>query len=181
MKRSAAAIIGLALAAMTFVGTPASAATPYCAIRWGSLAKSAGGMSAAPLVNVRAGRHACYDRVVLDVAGPVSGYSVRYVARVLDQGKGDVIPVRGGARLEVVALVPTDDLTTGAATYDPANPSELVNVTGYRTLRQVASAGSFEGYTSIGVGVRARLPFRVLVLSGPGSGSRLVIYVAHRW
>jgi hypothetical protein len=29
--------------------------------------------------------------------------------------------------------------------------------------------------------VRARLPFRVFVLRGPGSGSRLVIDVAHRW
>jgi len=29
--------------------------------------------------------------------------------------------------------------------------------------------------------VRARLPFRVFVLAGPGNGSRLVIDVAHRW
>jgi hypothetical protein len=29
--------------------------------------------------------------------------------------------------------------------------------------------------------VRARLPFRVLTLDGPGAGTRLVIDVAHRW
>jgi hypothetical protein len=29
--------------------------------------------------------------------------------------------------------------------------------------------------------VRARLPFRVFSLAGPGAGSRLVIDVAHRW
>jgi len=29
--------------------------------------------------------------------------------------------------------------------------------------------------------VRARLPFRVLTLDGPGSGSRLVVDVAHYW
>ena len=40
-------------------------------------------------------------------------------------------------------------------------------------------AGSFEGQTTIGLGVRARLPFRVFVLAGPGSGSRLVVDVAH--
>jgi hypothetical protein len=56
-----------------------------------------------------------------------------------------------------------------------------VNVTGYRTLRQVAHAGTFEGQTTIGVGVRARLPFRTFTLAGPGRGSRLVIDIAHRW
>ena len=69
----------------------------------------------------------------------------------------------------------------GRPTYRPANPNELVNVTGYSTFRQVASGGSFEGYTTIGLGVRARLPFRTFVLPGPGAGSRLVIDVGHRW
>ena len=52
---------------------------------------------------------------------------------------------------------------------------------GYSTFRQVAWAGSFEGQTTVGLGVRARLPFRVFALTGPGTGSRLVIDVAHRW
>ena len=30
-------------------------------------------------------------------------------------------------------------------------------------------------------GVRARLPFRVFTLTGPDSGSRLVIDIAHTW
>lgn len=180
MKRLVALVIGLALAGVTFVAAPASAATPYCGIRWGSLAKSASGMSTATLVNVRAGRHACYDRVVLDVAGAASGYSVKYVSQVVQDGSGAVISVRGGARLQVAAHVPayTD---TGQSTYAPPNPSELVNVAGYRTLRQIVWAGTFEGYSSIGVGVRARLPFRVFTLSGPGSNSRIVIDIAHRW
>jgi hypothetical protein len=45
----------------------------------------------------------------------------------------------------------------------------------------LASAGSFEGQTTIGLGVRARLPFRVFTLDGPGNGSRIVIDVAHHW
>lgn len=57
----------------------------------------------------------------------------------------------------------------------------MVDVTGDDTLRQVAVAGSFEGRTTFGVGVRARLPMWVFVLDGPGTGSRLVIDVAHRW
>ena len=69
----------------------------------------------------------------------------------------------------------------GKATYTPANKTEVSNVGGYQTFRQLAWAGSFEGYTSLGLGVRARLPFRVFTLAGPDSGSRLVIDVAHYW
>ena len=57
-------------------------------------------------------------------------------------------------------------------------------MTGYRTFRQVAWAGSFEGSTTVALGVRARLPFRVFVLPGVAQsdfGPRLVIDVAHRW
>jgi hypothetical protein len=54
-------------------------------------------------------------------------------------------------------------------------------VSGFSVVRQVAGAGSFEGQTDIGVGVKGKRPFRVRVLSGPGQGSRLVIDVArHR-
>jgi hypothetical protein len=57
----------------------------------------------------------------------------------------------------------------------------VTKVSGYHTFRQVAWAGSFEGYTTLGLGVRARLPFKVHTLDGPGSGSRLVVDVAHYW
>jgi hypothetical protein len=67
------------------------------------------------------------------------------------------------------------------ATYRPADPSRAVAVGGFTTFRQVAFLGTHEAQTQIGLGVRARLPFRVFVLRGPGSGSRLVIDVAHRW
>jgi hypothetical protein len=148
------------------------------------LAKSSSGSGALPqgdLTNVRTGRHACFDRLVLDVDGKITnGYSVRYVTQVRAEGSGFVVPLRGGARLAVIARVPAyDDL--GNATYTPADTRELRNVAGYRTFRQVAWAGSFEGQTTLGLGVRARLPFRVFTLAGPGDGSRLVIDVAHRW
>jgi hypothetical protein len=69
----------------------------------------------------------------------------------------------------------------GNATYRPANRRELVDVSGFDTFRQVAYAGSFEGETTLGLGVRARLPFTAYVLPGPGSSSRVVIDVAHLW
>jgi hypothetical protein len=161
---------------------PAGAqAAPYCGIRWDSLPKAAGAMSVAPIVDVRAGQHACYDRLVVDIAGARGGSHVRYVPAVHTQARGDALRLRGGALLEIVVLDPANNVNTGAATYRPANKNELVNVNGWRTFRQVADGGSFEGYTTIGLGVRARLPFRVFTLPGPGTHSRLVIDVAHQW
>ena len=54
-------------------------------------------------------------------------------------------------------------------------------VAGFPTLRSVVYAGSFEGMTTFGVGTRARLPFRVFALAGPGGHGRIVLDVAHRW
>jgi hypothetical protein len=176
------AVLAAAAATVMFGSLAPALATesPYCGIRWGSLAKSQNATSTAPLTNVRAGRHACYDRLVLDFRGDSDGYRVEYVSAVAQDGSGAVVPLRGGAKLRIIAEAPAYD-ANGNATYVPGNRSELVNVSGYSTFRQVAWAGSFEGRTTIGLGVRARLPFRVFTLDGPGSGSRLVIDVAHRW
>ncbi len=160
---------------------PASATTSYCGLVWGSQAESIDTMSAATVTNVRTGQHYCFDRMVIDLNGPVAGYTVRYVPMVTQDGSGFGVPLRGGAFLQVTVTAPSYDSETGRGTYSPANKAELSNVAGYQTFRQVASAGSYEGYTSIGVGVRARLPFRVFTLDGPGSGSRMVVDVAHFW
>jgi hypothetical protein len=158
-----------------------TASSPYCGIWWGSLAKSSSRMVAGPLTNVRAGRHTCFDRLVIDLTGPAPGYDVRYVSNVYADGSGALVPLRGGAKLQVVVRAPAYT-SAGAASYLPANPRELVNVSGYSTFRQVAWAGSFEGQTTIGLGVRARLPFRVFTLPGLTTNtSRLVVDVAHRW
>ena len=85
------------------------------------------------------------------------------------------MPLRGGAKLRIIAISPAYD-QWGNPTYTFANRNELVNVTGYQTFRQVAWAGSFEGQTTVGLGVRARLPFRAFTLP-----NRLVVDVAHSW
>ncbi|PZF83453.1 AMIN-like domain-containing (lipo)protein [Jiangella anatolica] len=181
MRRTIATLAALLTAGLAFLAGPAAAeAAPYCGLRWGSLPETAAATDTAPLTGVRAGRHACFDRLVLDFAGDADGYSVRYVSAVTTDGAGVAVPLRGGADLEVVAIAPAYD-ADGDATYVPANPRELVGVSGWQTFRQVAWAGSFEGRTTIGLGVRARLPFRVFTLDGPGGGSRLVVDVAHRW
>jgi hypothetical protein len=188
VKRSIGALIGLVLAALALVAGPAGAApaptaTSYCGIRWGSLEKSVTRPitpATGTLTGVRAGRHTCYDRLVLDVHGHSAGYVVRYVPQLLHEGSGAVVDVDGGARLQVVArLLQVDE--HGAVLFAPADELHLADVTGFRTFRQVVSLGGFEGLEQVGLGVRARLPFRVFELDGPGSGSRIVLDVAHRW
>ncbi|MCF6508613.1 hypothetical protein E9549_14535 [Blastococcus sp. MG754426] len=181
------AVVGGVVALLLGLLGPASAAarTPYCGLVWGSLPE-AGAATAAGLTvtDVRAGRHACFDRLVVDLHGPATptGYSVRYVGAVQQEGTGDVVPLAGGAALEVVVHSPAHD-RHGRATYLPPSRGEVVDVDGFRTLEQVAWAGSYEGRTTLGVGTRARLPFRTFTLVGaPGDDAvRLVIDVAHRW
>ncbi|MEU0538958.1 hypothetical protein ABZ319_03750 [Nocardia sp. NPDC005978] len=182
MRRILSIFVALSALFLTLLVPIGSAgATPsYCGLTWGSLDKSDPDHSTATLTNVRTGRQDCYDRMVVDLAGPVAGYRAGYVDQVYMDASGAPVSLRGSAFLQVVIFAPAYD-NSGNLTYNPGNRNELTNVGGYDTFRQLAWAGTFEGQTTIGLGVRARLPFRVLTLDGPGSGSRIVIDVAHRW
>ena len=175
-----AVAIGLTPAAAQ---TAVHAASPtVCEAQWGSLMKARAPHTGKQVTNVRSGRHQCFDRLVIELNGDgegKTGYRVRYVKNVTMDGSGKKVKVRGKARLQVVVKAPAYD--EGQPTYTPADPAELVDVTGYSTFRQVAWAGSYEGYTTLGLGVRARLPMRVFVLQGPDGGRRVVVDVAHRW
>ncbi len=165
MKTTAiATALTAAAAAVTFAVPSSSAQAAGCSVTWGSTAKSVTNLTHRALTNVRAGRHDCFDRLVLDLDRGGEGYRVRYVSAVRDQGRGAIIALKGGAFLQI------DDQSQ--ATRRIPMPS----VTGYSTFRQVAWGGSFEGYTTIGLGVRARLPFRAF-----RSTNHLVIDVAHHW
>ncbi|RFU22828.1 AMIN-like domain-containing (lipo)protein [Geodermatophilus marinus] len=172
---SALTALGVAAPAVANAGTG-------CSVTWGSLPEQSATHTSAPVTGLRSGEHACFDRLVVDVGdghGGV-GFRVGYVDRVVQDGSGTTVPLRGAADLQVVVLAPAHD-EDGEPTYDPRRDAEVLDVTGYDTFRQVAWAGSFEGQSTIGLGVRARLPFRVFVLDGPGDGQRLVVDVAHRW
>ena len=171
--------VAAALAAVVLT-TPAQAAA-YCGLTWGSLPKAASAADTEVVTNVRAGRHECFDRLVINLGGQDSSfgsYDVRYVSRVYTEGQGKPVSVRGDADLRIILKAPAHD-QHGNATFTPANRTEVVNLSGYPAFRQLAWAGSFEGQTTMALGIRARLPFRVLTLDGPSP--RLVIDVARRW
>ena len=187
------AVLAIALVAIPTMAlaAPASATTTNCSTSWGSLAKSGEPMGVQGmqfLLHVRSGQHPCYDRVVFDLAGNDSGpvgYSVEYVSAVANEGSGEIVPLAGGAQLKVVIDQGSFDYGSQSSAYNPADPTHLVDVTGYRTLRQVAWADTFEAdnITTVGIGVRARLPMRAFLLPSANQffGQRLVIDIAHHW
>jgi len=127
-------------------------------------------MDPGQISTVRVGRHTCFDRLVITVAGQPSGYDIKYVDEVTADASGAAVTVPGGARLQFVIRHPW--------TAAPTPGVSVVNVAGFRTLRSVVAAGSFEGITTLGVGVRARLPFVMFTLTNP---SRVVVDFYDHW
>ena len=174
-RRGARAIAALATGAALIAlpatsGAGTAAAAPYCGITWGSFAKTSAPLTGGRVQSVRAGRHACFDRLVIDMTGRAPGFDVRYVTTVRSDGSGFPVPVAGGARLAVVAHKGATSVAT------------MPSVVGFATFREVKWAGAFEGYTTIALGVRARLPHRVFTLYDASTNrSRLIVDVAHRW
>ena len=176
-----ALLMSIAPVAVVASAPPASASV--CEAQWGSLVKKRAPYTSRQITNVRSGRHHCFDRLVIDLNGPGTGrpgYQAKYVTNVTTEGSGANVPLRGGAKLRLIVKAPAYD-NKGRSTYEPANWQELVDVAGYRTFRQVSWAGTFEGQTTIGIGLRARLPMRVFVLTDPDGAYRVVVDVAHGW
>jgi hypothetical protein len=158
-------VMGLLLSlGLTVLASPTAHAA-VCPTGWGSLQKSNPASSLGNITAVRAGRNDCYDRLVFDVNGAAPGYTVRYVSTVFAEGTGDPLPVTGGAKLEVIVRSLSDT-------------NRMPSVAGFQTFKSVVYGGSFEGQTTVGLGVRARLPFRVFTLTNP---SRVVLDVAKSW
>ncbi|MGA5131909.1 AMIN-like domain-containing (lipo)protein [Streptomyces olivoreticuli] len=192
MRRLSRALTALVLAGAGLAATtvPAIAAdgdtgstspAVRCETAWGSLAKASTDSAYKSLRDIRTGQHDCFDRMVFDVKGsgerPI-GYRVAYVDKLYQDGSGDPVPVGGDAILEIRVAAPSYEPTTGLPTYRGrvGEPLRGVDVTGYRTFRDTRYASSFEGDTQIGLGLRARLPFRVFQY-----GHLVVVDVAHAW
>jgi len=174
---AALGVAGSVAAAAVASATPAAAAhgPAACSTHWGTNAKHGGsnGTVRTPVLGVRAGKHGCFDRLVVDLgSGPKPPFSAQYVKHIVAQGSGRVLKVRGHARISIVVRGP-------AGRHYRANAVNLANVAGFKTFRQVRGAGSFERVTAIGLGVRAKLPFRAFLLGSSTSSWRLIVDVAH--
>ncbi|MFJ2113914.1 MULTISPECIES: hypothetical protein [unclassified Streptomyces] len=188
MKRWGIVLTALGLAvtagglapAVAVADAPRSAAV--CATDWGSGHKELESHPEQPLTNVRTGRHDCFDRMVFDVPGMTTATPAGHWARYVDEivhVSDTPIPVAGGAIIEIRISTPVFRPGTTIPAYPVsalAAPLPGVNLAGYQTFRDARYAGYHHGATTIGLGVRARLPFRVLTLP-----DRVVVDVAHTW
>ena len=178
MKKFTPLLTAVSLMFTLLAAAPAAAGCPS---GWGSMKETSDAHPDAIMRTARAGEHACFDRFVVVVRGGAPGYDVRYVDEFVPTARGNVVKLRGRATLEVVLLGTRAHDADGTPTYQPERRAEMVDVEGFRTFRQVYWGGTFEGTTTMGIGVRGRLPFRVNVVPGPGERTRLVIDVAHSW
>jgi hypothetical protein len=104
------------------------------------------------------------------------GYRIRYVEEVVQDGSGAVVPLAGAAKLEMVVDSPAYDPDTGRGTLQIPDHDNVVDVSGFDALRQVAFAGSFEGQTTFGIGVAGQLPFAVT--AAPAGDGTVTLTVA---
>ena len=173
---------GSSAASTTAPTTSSSPAAEGCDEDWGTAEKSAEPSTSDAFYQVRAGKHDCFDRIVMDIDGQADvGYLVGYVPVVSADGSGNPFPVAGKAALQVVLHAPAQgsDEAGGkifAKAGDRLYPAS--RLAGWRSLREIRFAGSFEGYSTVAVGVRGKLPFRVST-ELDGQVRHVVIDIAH--
>jgi hypothetical protein len=102
-----------------------------------------------------------YDRIVLDVRGPIPGYSVAYVQRVIADASGQTITMPG-TRYLMITVRPAQ-AHSGAGL--PMVTSGVHNP-GYPALASWALAGDFEGVVRIALGLSGPTSIRTGELPG---------------
>ncbi len=124
------------------------------------------------LTNIRVGRHATYDRVVLDFRGPLpKSFNPQWVAHLVADGSGQRVPLPGNKFVSVVMQNASSFDLSGRPTY--TGPRKF-NTPQLRNVEAVTITGDFEHVLSIGLGTRHRTWFGVFTLTSP---NRLVIDV----
>ncbi|MCC5577147.1 hypothetical protein IMZ11_16090 [Microtetraspora sp. AC03309] len=124
------------------------------------------------VTGVRFARHAGFDRVVIDLKGAMTGYSVDWTDKLVYDGSGSAVGVTGGAYLQVRVTPAAAHDSAGKSTWK--GPREVAAK--LPNVRHIVNNGDFEGMVSVGLVLAHKAGFRVVPQSGP---SRIVIDVAH--
>jgi hypothetical protein len=155
-------------AASTATASPGSSAAANCdAGAWRSAPVSVSHPVTGPTVPVvtaaRAAAHPeCgYDRLVLDVTGPVPSYEIRYVTQVIADPSGKPITLSGHRYLLMTLHPAQAHADSGAATI--IRPEQTL---GYPVLKSYAVAGDFEGVFTVALGLGDTTSIRVGELPG---------------
>jgi hypothetical protein len=189
LVRVAVSVLALAAVTSCATGTPVASPTPVSGVASsapGAVPSAAPGASAkcpaggwrsvpvgitrhvaAPIMpvitGVRTAAHPeCgYDRLVLDITGPLPSFEVRYVPRVTadPSGKSIILP---GQRYLLIKLQP-------AQAHDGSGGSALTRLApalGYPMLKGYALAGDFEGVFTLALGLDGPASIRIGELPG---------------
>lgn len=124
------------------------------------------------VTDLRHARHEGYDRVVIELRGPMPDHRTGYVRRFTYDGSGKPIPVLGRSGLWIGLTAAGHDaagnnLYTGPRLVRPR----------FETLKALALAGDWEGQVTFFFALRHRAPYRIFHLADP---SRMVIDFRHR-
>jgi peptidoglycan/xylan/chitin deacetylase (PgdA/CDA1 family) len=112
-----------------------------------------------------------YDRLVLDVAGPLPGYQIRSVSEVIGDPSGQPVPVPGGGTSYLLITLQPAQAHTDDGQATVARRSAAL---GYPALKGYAISGDVEGHLSIALGLVGVRQIRTGELTG-----RWYIDVAH--
>src|SRR5258706_13119753 len=143
MKRIVNVLMAVGATAVASVGTaaaPAVAVTHHaagCSTNWGTNAKHRGDQAitvATRVRGVRAGKHGCFDRLVIDMSGGEQPpFSARYVKQIVAGPSGKMLKVRGKAKILIVGRGP-------AGAHHHTQPRDLGEACGAQTTLQVTGA-----------------------------------------
>jgi hypothetical protein len=97
-----------------------------------------------------------YDRLVLDLTGPVPGYTVRYVPHVTADPSGKTIALPGRSYLLIILRPAQAHTDSGLPTITGG-----VRVLGDAMLKGYALAGDFEGVLTLALGLQSMTSIRV--------------------
>jgi hypothetical protein len=173
-RLSSLLVSSLLVVATAAGGTPAANADP--GLPGASTADVHADPSAemAHLTAVRLAGHDGFDRMVLEFADRVPGYTVGYrPLPAREDASGLEIPLPGAGAVLQISIIPATAAGWGGGPQTYSGPGDLSANTG--SVTEFKSAGDFEAVLTWVAGVRMQQPFRVLVLDGP---PRLVVDVA---
>jgi hypothetical protein len=158
LKRGGIALVATALTLLGMV-----AATPASAVQAGN----------PTMTNIRTGQNTGYDRVVLDMTGSQPGVRYTMVDELTADGSGEIVWLTGEFFVSAVAFPARAHDDNGNRTYTGPDKFRTRNL---RNVMAVAVTGDFEGYLSIGLGIRYQTWVRVFTLASP---TRVVIDVGN--
>lgn len=167
--RSRILTVVIAMLAPLFLMPPATAAPQWLDT---ATTSSAPGNDGVKVLGLRFASHPSFDRVVIDLRGPLPDYRTRYARRFHYDGSGKLIPIRGTSGLSLSLTADGHDAAGNNLYTGPrlARPR-------FGTLKALALAGDFEGQVTFAFALRHRADYRIQHLTGP---SRMVIDFRHR-